>query len=313
MGTKAPKDFIVNNTDILAVALNNAQQNAQKLHDFEYSKALVDIEVDLLVGTDLSTAVLHGTSTPASVKSVLGVALNTEKGLLRPMEFIGRVNFAERVFEQYRGGHQYGNRYPADGDHGWFNDRVVYQMNETLYCHPASVTAGQVVKLTLEASLWLDAYSTGAEVVGFNVSSPMNGVYSFIGVYNGQNFYQKMGLGFVWFDGSVWRLSASQTDVNYWSCATASGIYTPVGTSVGNYLINVESMASTNDFLVKYGGGWLMWEAINEVNMMSKNFVTRQEGNIGTKEIMQKRDEEWRKLLMWDSFLIEGGRTPTLR
>lgn len=61
---------LADGTDLLNLAINNAQRVAQNSHDFERSKVLVDLVIDEVAGGDLDTAYLHGGSAEDDVVEI---------------------------------------------------------------------------------------------------------------------------------------------------------------------------------------------------------------------------------------------------
>lgn len=80
-------DLTVNTQDLGILALNQVRKFAELNHDFEFSRKLVTVSVDGVTGGDLTTAVLYGTATAASIKTVIDVGIFDEDGNLRPIEW----------------------------------------------------------------------------------------------------------------------------------------------------------------------------------------------------------------------------------
>jgi hypothetical protein len=64
---------------------------------------------------------------------------------------------------------------------------------------------------------------------------------------------------------------------------------------------------TAQDFILENGFEYLQWEIILALNFIYHTFVFRQEGNAGSPE--KKRDEAWRDLLVWDSYLVDPNST----
>lgn len=66
---------------------------------------------------------------------------------------------------------------------------------------------------------------------------------------------------------------------------------------------------STEDFFLRYGHDYLMWEAALMLNHFKKEWVPRQEGNLNPPEKL--RSEAWDAFIKWDTYLYlkfpEGG------
>lgn len=62
----------------------------------------------------------------------------------------------------------------------------------------------------------------------------------------------------------------------------------------------ITDVTDTNFFL-DYGFDWLMWQTVIELNYITKQFVGRQEGNLGAPTALAK--EAWEDLMIWDAGL----------
>lgn len=69
-------------------------------------------------------------------------------------------------------------------------------------------------------------------------------------------------------------------------------------------------LGGTEDFFVEHGGDFLLWQGVIELNHITKYFVQRQEGNLPPPT--GPRDLAWQSLLLWDDFMVDGGRQPDL-
>jgi hypothetical protein len=63
----------------------------------------------------------------------------------------------------------------------------------------------------------------------------------------------------------------------------------------------------STDFLLEFGDAFLFWYALCQLNYLNKNFVFRQEGNIGAPD--KERDTAWANLIAWDGTLVTTGDT----
>lgn len=71
-----------------------------------------------------------------------------------------------------------------------------------------------------------------------------------------------------------------------------------------DYVASDLSSSSATDFFVEHGFDFLQWATIIELNHYFKTFVPRQEGNLSAPE--QRKEEAWRSLLLWDSYLVDS-------
>jgi hypothetical protein len=172
-------DFTINEVDELLVAMNNARLFAEQTHDFEKSKKLVELTISSPQGTDLSQALLWGTTTPVKVKSILNVCIAGDDGSLRPIDFRKRDTVLAEMRKVRRVGAQYFmGRYPPD----WttlenatdFSVREVMQYANTVLMRPMLQSGTGSLKLVMEAYTWYDDYTHVAlyedffTQVGFN-------------------------------------------------------------------------------------------------------------------------------------------------
>lgn len=105
-------DLTVNGVDLGLLAMNNARQQAELLNDFEFSRQLVTVAVDGESGGSLESAVVFGTETSVSVKTVLDVGLINEDGDFVAVEW----TTTEDSLRRQRGDNNRAiPRYPTDG------------------------------------------------------------------------------------------------------------------------------------------------------------------------------------------------------
>lgn len=223
-------DYVRNRVDLLLEAINEAQQGAQQLYDFEYSKVVVDASVDLTTGVPISPLMLHGTTTPVDVKKVLRAYVGSETQGFRPLKFINRESQFKDVMQRWAGiptpfapAQRDAPAYPS------FYELYLVQQGQTLFLYP-------------------DATTTSAQ-------SPFPVVLDVI---------------------------------RYWPEYDDTQLRLP----------NV-------DWLMEFGDSFIKWSAVCQLNTFSKEFVPRQEGNVGPPTDL--RDEAWKDLLAWDAQLVTTG------
>lgn len=106
-------DLTVNSVDLGLIALNQVRKNAELTHDFEFSRGLVTVNVDSVVGGRLDTAVTYGTTDLVEVKGIVDVGLfSADLGQFYPVEWTTVAEGLARTREE--------NpfsviRYPTDG------------------------------------------------------------------------------------------------------------------------------------------------------------------------------------------------------
>lgn len=153
----------VSQVDVLLLAMNNARLYAERLVDFELAKDQVDFpDVSLTDGVDMSTAVLHGTTTPADVKKIVVPYLPLADGTNYPVDLWTKRAWSDKLKRRYESAR------PTDtSDYAQLTEApfVVIQNGTTLMVAPADTTAFPSSTFTLSADcyLWLPTYVTGTE------------------------------------------------------------------------------------------------------------------------------------------------------
>jgi hypothetical protein len=105
-------DLTQNSQDLWLSAANRARRNAEQLYNFEFSRALVELEVDGVTGGSLDDATYYGDDDSALVKSIIEVGLFDENGNLRPIDWTTVAASLEWQRMQKPG---FLPRYPTDG------------------------------------------------------------------------------------------------------------------------------------------------------------------------------------------------------
>lgn len=75
-----------NGVDLFLVAANNARKNGEKLHTFEGTRCVAELDIDGALGGSLSDATFNPT-TFARVKEILGVSLLRPNNVWEPVDF----------------------------------------------------------------------------------------------------------------------------------------------------------------------------------------------------------------------------------
>lgn len=102
----------INSQDLALLTLNQVRTQAELLHDFEFSRRLVTINVDGVTGGSLEDAVERGTTRGVSVKSIIEMGLFDVNGNFRPVEW---TTVAEGLERQRNDNPYTSPRYPTDG------------------------------------------------------------------------------------------------------------------------------------------------------------------------------------------------------
>jgi hypothetical protein len=130
-------DYVQNRVDLLLEAINESQQGAQQLYDFEYSKVVVDALVDLTTGVPISPLPLHGTATDVEVKKVLRAYVVDGYGNPRPIKFIGRESQFTDVTQRWEGiPTPFAPTQRDMPSYPTFNEMYLVQQGQTLFLYP---------------------------------------------------------------------------------------------------------------------------------------------------------------------------------
>jgi hypothetical protein len=134
-------DYVHNRVDLLLEAINEAQQGAQQLYDFEYSKTVVDALVDLTTGVPISPLPLHGVApdplTDVAVKKVLRAYVVDGYGNPRPIKFLGRSSQFDDVEQRWAGiPTPFAPTQRDMPSYPTFNEMYLVQQGQTLFLYP---------------------------------------------------------------------------------------------------------------------------------------------------------------------------------
>lgn len=179
---KATQDLTVNDVDLGLIALNQVRLDAELNHDFEFSRKLVTVQVDSVVGGSLDSAVIMGTQEVVSVKSPVDVGLfNPETGDLMPVDW---TTTEDSLNQQRMENPNYVPRYPTDGQavSGVCGSRRFVFSGTSVYFFPRP-TEHIVFTLGIEAYLFTTDW-TRADIV--SDGPPVGGPWT----TRGQQFLQ---------------------------------------------------------------------------------------------------------------------------
>jgi hypothetical protein len=105
-------DLTQHDVDLGLIALNHVRQVAELNNDFNFTRKLLQVEVDGVTGGNLETAVEFGTTTPVvAVKTVVDVGTFDVNGNFRPVDW---TTTGDSLNIQRRDNPYYLSRYPTD-------------------------------------------------------------------------------------------------------------------------------------------------------------------------------------------------------
>lgn len=166
---KETPDLTVNGVDLGLIALNQVRLNAELNNDFEFSRKLVTVSVDGVVGGTLDGAVAYGTEDVVSVKSIVDVGLFDVETLdLLPVEW---STVSESLSRQRQENPFSIPRYPTDSqaESGPFGQRRFLFSGNKVFFYPKPIET-ETFTLGIEAYTfttdWVDADLLAESVVG---------------------------------------------------------------------------------------------------------------------------------------------------
>ena len=282
-------------TDLVLLAANNAVRTGLKRHDFNFSRASVQVAVDPTLGVDWTNPQPITSSwagdTNATIRGGVNQLYLAATGIQATNPNLSEVVVAGGTFA------------------GTYN---------VLYVDTDSVV--------LDSTLG-DQYGTtqtGATVTGTNSVSyaqmrKLEGVYRVLNdgikpIYwttmrnaSQQVLRQQDRYGYVPQDQLDYEVGQPEE-------AEFSGIVdgktlslTPTPTASVTVEIKgyswLDDLIGPNDtnFMLEYGFDWLMWQCILELNYLTKQYVIRQEGNLPPP--VQPANRAWEDLIEWDNHL----------
>jgi len=96
----AVSDFVIDGTDILLPAINNARRQAELAYDFNFAQCDAQLILADVNGASIEDATLYGGSTAVVVKNPRSVLVPVTGGDWYPLEFISNDAWVRRVQSQ---------------------------------------------------------------------------------------------------------------------------------------------------------------------------------------------------------------------
>lgn len=327
---KTASDLTVNGVDLFLVGANNAQTQAQRRHNFEFSRVTATLDIDGVLGGALSAAVISG-----QVGQTLGVT-----GTLSPNAvgtYTPHGNFGGLPF------------WVVEGATTYF---LYYNATAAKYVLAASLTTGALTNYWVSASavspigtLAAVGANTGTATIAYATLANWAGIREVVAVQRSTSDGYRVPLDFSRADIPIERdrTAAELTDFydfrdrypsdsdrlnQRWNTGliqrggliliypqplSVQSVDNPMHVILEAYgtLPALASVGVVGDpdpnFLWSNGSDWLQWFIIHELNFLFKTFVQRNEGNLASPTDM--RDQSWEDLLAWDTYMIDSNST----
>ena len=139
----------------MANAINQARHRAELLRDFFLAQTQATMSI-AATGTNISTAVLAGTTTSVSIKRIRTVSLTLNDQELQPIEFMTEKTFLDRVRQQI--GRQTFNKAATLASLGVSSQNpLAYQDGPNIFLYPATSFAFPVT-VTLDIVQFMPDY-----------------------------------------------------------------------------------------------------------------------------------------------------------
>lgn len=299
---QTPGYFSINGVDLLLDAINQSYQKGQMDYDFELMKGVVDNSVTVGGGGVMNPSLLHGAQTVVQVKKLLSVSMQDPlgTGAIRPINFTAEESKIEDLRQRWKGLVWASDiRYPAYPlpMQGGYPPWIVQQGNN-LQLYPSDQSVWSVPDTTTPIVLQCDAIVYSPQLHDQIVSTTTSTTTGTV-VDSATNF---LTLGVQIGDAVVNTTTGLASTVIGVAIHTLTLADARIMTSGNGYTVT-----SITNFLFTFGDQWLFWDAVTQLNMLVKEYVPRQEGNVPSPE--SQRDAAWARLLEWDSHIIGTGST----
>lgn len=308
--------------DLFLMAANNAKDNAQLLHNFEFSRVQATLSIDGETGGALSAASFTDTITASTVTvagtlspSVAGDYLNV--GVYNGQSFYQNGN--SMVFYSDTNGAWSVASALAEDTNFWLGSETA-SVIAGVYAHQGTNTGNATVTLTATYS----TYSGIKEVIAIqrtNVDGilvPLEFTRADIPIERDRyelelsreyepyrrypsdaNLLQRGSNGTLILRGStifIYPVGAVTT--------TPLTVTLECYGQLRDYIAADLASATPTDFLCEHGGMYMQWFILCELNYRFKVWVGRTEGNLSPPE--KERDNAWRDLLLWDTYMVDS-------
>lgn len=326
---KIVSDLTVNGVDLFLVSANNAQTQAQRRHNFEFSRVSATLTIDGVLGANIADAVIGG-----QVSEILTVT-----GTLNP-NVVG--DYARQGV--FAGLPLYVNAADSSSFIYYDSGTNQYFLSQTL----GTVTAnydGWSLAGSSPIGIYTEAGSTGTPTIAYASHANWSGIREIVAVQRSTSDGYRIPLDFSRADIPIERdrTAAELTDFydfrdrypsdsdrlnQRWNTGliqrgakilvypqplTFQSVDNPLNVILEAFAtlpaLSSVGASSTPDpnFLWTQGADWLQWFIIHELNFIFKTYVQRNEGNIASPTDM--RDQSWEDLIAWDTYMVDSNST----
>lgn len=328
---KATSDLTVNGVDLFLVSANNAQTQAQRRHNFEFSRVTATLDIDGVLGANIADAVIVG-----QVSEVLTVTGTLSEAFLVG-DYTPNGTYAGLPLWIQQGSIP-GFIYFNPGNAKYILSEQLINDAEIDYWESASA-------LTPVGILNPIGVQTGIATVAYTSRANWSGIREIVAVQRSTSDGYRIPLDFSRADIPIERdrTAAELTDFydfrdrypsdsdrlnQRWNTGLiqrggkilvypqplrAGSVDNPLSVILEAFatLPALSSVGTSDDpdpnFLWSQGSDWLQWFIIHELNFYFKTYVQRNEGNIASPTDM--RDQSWEDLLAWDTYMVDSNST----
>lgn len=322
---KGLSDLVVNGIDLGLQALNQVRLQAELDHDFGFNRKLLTLNVDTVTGGSLANAVIQGTATTVTIKTVKDIGTLDDLGNFIPQEWttVGEGSERQREENPFR---DLRFRNNDDNCGPWGQKR--FTLSDTDLAIWPKDTVSQTLSVVIDADVFSSDWEGNQtiDVTGVTGVTAFNTTYYLVGYFSGRGLWINADpllgtasgiLKAIWYDGTQWLLSfaADVGGIPTNGATSASTATTPAGltfipsgtlsgTPVTSTITSI--LTSANDIWTTRGAQYLQWAAIDQLNYYFKTYVQRAEGNLASPTTLAQAGLE--SLKDWDIFKYEGAR-----
>lgn len=316
--SKAEADFTVDSQDLFLFAVNQVRRDAELIHDFEFSRKLVNLDVDGVLGGSLDDA----TYSASAIDSV------TVTGTLNPdvtgtFKRIGTFNgyplFLEMApsaatasFLHYRTSASQWWLSAAldlgDDEGNFFSLATTNQSPAGTYSTNGSATGTAVVAVTntftIKSIIDIGIYDEDGNLRPSEWTTVSEGLERQRGENPYSSYRYPTDAQALTEPCGIRRFEVSNNQIYSWPKSTTDDF--AIGIECYTFQNDWTTTTNIDDIWTKHAHKYLVWGTVVFLNYRFKTFVYRQEGNLQSPEKL--RDEGLEAFREWDSDRYETNR-----